>query len=187
MSQTKLLLDTNAYLRLAYTIHPLLFVSFGDENYTLYVTENFQAEFNRQPRFKKKFAWVNESKFMLNREKFLTLSNQEKKDIKLAETYIWDQNISLAAGASMVDVRALAAGYVLDIPVITDDKGMISLAESLGIKVMRILPLLSIMLKARHIDKSKIKELVGWLSYSKDLPYKNFIADVNAEFGFDLY
>ena len=186
MSQTKLLLDTNAYLRLAYTIHPLLFVSFGDENYTLYVIEDFQVEFNRQPRFKKKFAWVNENKFMLNREKFLTLSNQEKKDIKLAETYIWDQNISLAAGASMVDVRALAAGYVLDIPVITDDKGMISLAESLGIKMMRILPLLSIMLKARHIDKGKIKELVGWLSYTNDLPYKNFIEDVNAEFDLDL-
>ena len=85
-----------------------------------------------------------------------------------------------------MDVRALAAGYVLDIPVITDDKGMISLAESLGIKVIRILPLLSIMLKAKHIDKGKIKELVGWLSYTKDLPYKNFIEDVNAEFGLDL-
>ena len=88
MSQTKLLLDTNAYLRLAYTIHPLLFASFGDENYTLYVIEDFQVEFNRQPRVKKKFAWVNENKFMLNREKFLTMSNKEKKDIKWAETYI---------------------------------------------------------------------------------------------------
>jgi len=86
-----------------------------------------------------------------------------------------------------VDVRALATGYVLDIPLITDDKGMIGLAESLGIKVMRILSLLSIMQKARHIDKTKIKELVGWLSYTNDLPYKNFIEDVNAEFGLDLF
>lgn len=186
MSQTKLLLDTNAYLRLAYTIHPLLFVSFGDKNYTLYVIKEFQAEFSRQPRLKQNFPWVNESRFKLNRKKFLTLSNQEKNAVKLAETYIWDQNISQAAGASMVDVRALAAGFVLDIPVITDDKGMIGLAESLGIKVMRILSLLSIMLKTNHIEKSKIKELVGWLSYTNDLPYKNFIEDVNAEYDLDL-
>jgi len=186
MSQTKLLLDTNAYLRLAYTIHPLLFVSFGEKNYTLYVIEDFQSEFNRKPRLRQNFPWVNESKFKLNRKKLLTLSNQEKKDIKLAETYIWDQNISQAAGASIVDVRALATGFVLDIPVITDDKGMIGLAESLGIKVMRILSLLSIMLKTNQIEKNKIKELVGWLSYSKDLPYKNFIEDVNAEYDLDL-
>jgi hypothetical protein len=60
----------------------------------------------------------------------------------------------------------LSFGYILDIPVITDDKDMIDLADSLGIKAIRILALLSIMLKSNHIDIAKIKEFVGYLNYN---------------------
>ncbi len=35
MAQTKILLDTNSYLRLAVNLHPLLFVSYGKEFHTL--------------------------------------------------------------------------------------------------------------------------------------------------------
>ncbi|MEA9390931.1 hypothetical protein SJI19_10305 [Acerihabitans sp. TG2] len=37
MPQSKILVDTNAYLRLAKTIRPLLFVTFGDNEYCLYI------------------------------------------------------------------------------------------------------------------------------------------------------
>lgn len=110
MTQTKLLLDTNAYLRLAFTIHPLLFVSFGKENYTLYVIEGFQKEFDRKQRLKKSFPWVNKKEFKKNRSRHLTLSSQDNKNIAVAETFIWDHNISLGLGASDVDVRALSFG-----------------------------------------------------------------------------
>ncbi|MCK5695374.1 MAG: hypothetical protein KAH62_02010 [Desulfobacula sp.] len=186
MPQTKFLLDTNAYLRLAYTIHPLLFVSFGDKNYTLYVIEDFQKEFSRERRLKRNFPWINQKEYRQNRSKCLTLSTQDKKNIVLAETFIWEQNISLGLSASGVDVRALSVGYILSIPIITDDQGMINLAESLGIEVMRILSLLSIMLKSNHIGMDKITELVGYLDYTDDLPYKNFVKDVNKEFGLNL-
>ena len=186
MPQTKLLLDTNAYLRLAKTIHPLLFVSFGKENCTLYVIEDFQKEFNRQRRLKRGFPWVNSKKYKQNRSKYIALSSQDKKSIAVAETFIWDHNISFGLGASEVDVRALSFGYVLNVPVITDDKDMIELADSLGSKAMRILTLLSIMLSSNHIDIDKIKELVGYLNYTNDLPYKNFIKDINKEFGLEL-
>ncbi len=186
MPQTKLLLDTNAYLRLAYSIHPLLFVSFGKEEFTLYLIKDFQKEFERQQRLKRKFPWVNDEKFKKNRCKYLTLSKQNIKDINLAETYIWEQNINNGYGASPVDVRALSAGYVLDIPVITDDKNMIDLAKSMNIKVMRIMSLLIKMHEANHIDKTKIKELVGWLSYTNDLPYKTFLEEVLETFGIDI-
>jgi len=186
MPQTKLLLDTNAYLRLALTIHPLLFVSFGEENYTLYVIEDFQKEFNRRRRLKRGFPWVNQKEFRDNRSKLITLSNQNKKNIDIAQSFIWGQNISLGLGASEVDVRALSIGYVLNIPIITDDREMIELANSLSIKVMRILPLLSIMIDSNHIDLDKIKELVAYLEYTNDLPYKDFIKDVNEKLGLTL-
>ena len=37
MPQSKILVDTNAYLRLAKTIRPLLFMPFGDNEYCLYI------------------------------------------------------------------------------------------------------------------------------------------------------
>ena len=39
MAQQKLLLDSNAYLRLARSIHPLLFVEFGEDRTCLYLAE----------------------------------------------------------------------------------------------------------------------------------------------------
>ena len=37
MPQSKILVDTNSYLRLAKSIRPLLFVPFGDKEYCLYI------------------------------------------------------------------------------------------------------------------------------------------------------
>ena len=37
MPQRKLLLDTNAYLRLARSVHPLLFSDFGEDRICLYL------------------------------------------------------------------------------------------------------------------------------------------------------
>jgi hypothetical protein len=37
MAQSKILVDTNVYLRLAQSVKPLLFVPFGDKQFCLYV------------------------------------------------------------------------------------------------------------------------------------------------------
>ena len=50
MAQTKILLDTNSYHRLAENLHPLLFVPYGDENFTLYAHKDLRDECLRQPR-----------------------------------------------------------------------------------------------------------------------------------------
>ena len=186
MPQTKILLDTNAYLRLAQTIHPLLFVPFGEKEYTLYVIKEFQREFNRQKRLTRNFPWVNLKEFKENRSKSISLSNEDKKNIEIAWSFIWNHNVSQGFGASEVDVRALSVGYVLSIPVVTDDKDMIDLARSLGIKVMRILDLLAIMVDSDHITHEKIKELVSYLHYHDDLPHKYFIRDINKKFRLDI-
>lgn len=186
MPQAKLFLDTNAYLRLALTLHPLLFISFGEKNYTLYVIEDFQKEFNRRRRLKRNFPWVNQKEFRDNRSKLISLSRQNKRDIDIAYSFIWEQNISLGLGASDVDARALSIGHVMNIPIITDDRGMIELANSLSIKVMRILPLLHIMIDSNYIDLDKIKELVLYLDYTNDLPYKDFIKDINEKFDLNI-
>lgn len=44
MTQSKILVDTNAYLRLAKTIRPLLFNPFGDNGYCLYILPELNTE-----------------------------------------------------------------------------------------------------------------------------------------------
>ncbi len=44
MAQSKILVDTNAYLRLAKTIRPLLFMPFGENEYCLYILPELNEE-----------------------------------------------------------------------------------------------------------------------------------------------
>ena len=94
MSKYRILLDSNAYLRLANSFHPLLYKSFGNENYTLYLIPEFQKEFNKNPRLKNKFGWVNQPEYIENRKHQLRTIAKEKNDIKITYSYLWAQNIS---------------------------------------------------------------------------------------------
>ncbi len=177
MAQSKILLDSNAYFRLAYSKHPLLFVSFGKENYTLYVIEDLQKEFDRSPRLQNKFDWVNQKKFAENRKCKLNTSNKDKKNIEITYSYLWEYNISEVIGASPVDVKALAFGSVLDIPVVTDDADMKELGETFNIIVWGILDLLKLMYDCGHVDKTELNAIVGYIEYTNDLPYGKFMKD----------
>ena len=174
MPQSKILLDTNAYLRLAYNLHPLLFQEFGKKNYTLYVIDDFQKEFDRNPRLKNKFYWVNEPEFEENRKKRIKVSRQNKKDISVAQSVIWEENIARGLGSSKPDIRALAFGFVLDIPVVTDDNDMVNLGKVLGIEVWGILVLMKVMYDNKHVGIKELKGLVDYMDYNNDLPYFGF-------------
>jgi hypothetical protein len=60
MSIKRILLDSNAYLRLANSFHPLLHEPFGKDQYALYLIPEFQKEFDKNPRLANKFGWVNQ-------------------------------------------------------------------------------------------------------------------------------
>ena len=63
MSIKRILLDSNVYLRLANSFHPLLNEPFGKGPYALYLIPEFQKEFDKSPRLTNKFGWVNESEY----------------------------------------------------------------------------------------------------------------------------
>jgi len=182
MSKFKILLDSNAYLRLANSFHPLLGDSFGKKKYTLYLIPEFQKEFNKNPRLKNKFGWVDQQEYIENRKKRLRLLKQNKKDIQLTYSYLWAQNISEQFGASRVDVNALSYGSVLDIPVVTDDFDMKELASQFSIEVWGILDLLELMHKTKRARKEEINVLLGYLEYINDLPYPSFKREVKRKF-----
>jgi hypothetical protein len=121
MAETRVILDTNAYFRLAQSIHPLLSTAFGKQKYTLYVLKELQVEYDKNPRLTNRFAWVNYPEYISNRSQRLTLKIKEKPEIKRAYDFILDYVRNVHPGVSKIDVLALAHAEILAIPVVTDD------------------------------------------------------------------
>ena len=90
MRQTKLLLDTNSYLRLAQSIHPLLGKPFGNEKLTLYIHDKIEKELNRSQRLKTQFHWIEQEQYIRNRRKRLTHSKEERENIEFTYEHIWE-------------------------------------------------------------------------------------------------
>ena len=84
MPQRKLLLDTNAYLRLARSVHPLLFIEFGEDQTCLYLIEEFEQEFARSRRLRGKFPWVDAPEYQENRGVRLQIGRKERRAIQTA-------------------------------------------------------------------------------------------------------
>ena len=170
MPQRKILLDTNAYLRLAQTIRPLLGKSFGKENFTLYIHKRFDEEISKSPRLKSKFYWVNQNEYVQNRKKKLQLSNTEKEEIEFAFNFIWEYQNEFSLGLSRVDIYCVATALTLDIPLVTDDKNMIRTCREYDVEVFSTLRLLKLMLEKNFIDFNMINEIVEYWKYENDLP-----------------
>lgn len=170
MAQSKILLDTSCYLRLAVSIHPLLFQPFGDAEYCLYCLRELDEELMRSPRLQTKFHWALEREYRENRKNYLSLGKRERKEINRAYEFIWDYVQTDHRGVSRVDVLALAHGYALQIPVATDDKSMTEVGDSFDIKTFRSLDLLKLMHDADHISLLKVREIVAYWRYWKDVP-----------------
>lgn len=176
MAESRILLDTNAYFRLAQSIRPLLNAAFGDHNYTLYVLKELQDEYEKSPRLTNQFSWINDPEYVDNRSRRLALTNEEKIEIKRAYDFILDYVRNVHPGVSKVDVLGLAHGEQLAIPVVTDDDEMLQAAKDYGIKTMKTLELLKLMLDCNHIDMAKVREIAAYWVYMKDTP-KSFKTD----------
>lgn len=172
MPQNKILLDSNSYFRLAKSIHPLLFSTFGKKEYCLYVLVELEKEWNRSSRLQSKFSWVNEPEYQENRTKHLKLSRKELKELSVIFDFIWQEIQSTSPGPSRIDAQHLAYGYFLDIPVVTDDQDMYPVAKAFGIKIVSTLKLLNLMLVNEHIDIQKVRQIAAYWTYEGDTPAK---------------
>lgn len=184
MAQTKILLDSNSYFRLAKSIHPLLFQEFGDKSYCLYVLEELEREYARNPRLNNKFAWVNDPEYRENRAQRLTLSRLQKKELSTVYEFLWNHVQTVLPGPSRIDVTALCHGYVLGITVITDDADMIALAKAFDVNVKKTLELLRLMMDSGHVDIAAVRRVAAYWSYEDDRP-KDYHTDYRRLFGED--
>jgi predicted nuclease of predicted toxin-antitoxin system len=181
MSQTKILIDSNVYFRLAQSIRPLLQVEFGKEKYCLYVIKDLQTEYDSNPRLRNAFSWVNEPEYRKNRVCKLNVSRKERKQIEQAFEFIRSHARDAQLGTSNVDIRALAHAYILDIQIVTDDADMLTLAQDFGIKTLKTLEILKKMLDCRHIGIEMVRQIAAYWTYENDRP-KSFTTDYRSLF-----
>lgn len=170
MAQSKILLDTNSYLRLAKSVHPLLFVEFGSDPCCLYVIPEVHAELNKSPRLQTMFSWVSDPEYSANRTNFPAVSRKNLKEIDRACEILWDHVQTELPGPSRVDARNLAYSFVLGIPVVTDDRDMRELGQVFHIPTMASLELMSLMCRCNHITRSKVHQIMDYWRYTDDLP-----------------
>ncbi|MEQ1621451.1 MAG: DNA-binding protein [Methylococcales bacterium] len=176
MPQSKILVDTNAYLRLANTIRPLLFAPFGENEYCLYILPELNEELKNN-KLQNTFYWVTENEYVENRKHFPAIGRKQKKAINQAFEYVWDYVQTDLPGPSKVDALYVAYAIELDIPVVTDDQDMTALAKAFDAKVMPTLELLKIMLDCGHMDMKTIKGLYEYWRQFGDRP-----ANMEADF-----
>ncbi len=182
MVQNRILIDSNAYFRLAQSIHPLLDVEFDDKRYCLYCLKELQDEYNKSSRLKNAFSWVNDPDYVKNRSHLLKVTREETLEIRRSYEFILDYVRNVHPGVSKVDVLCLAHAEQLCIPVVTDDEEMRIAAEAYNIKTFKTLELLKLMLDCRYIDIKKIREIAAYWIYLNDKP-KDFIVDYKRLFG----
>jgi hypothetical protein len=183
MVQKKILLDSNVYFRLAYNIHPLLFVEFGDENYCLYVIDELVYELKNNPRLKNKFDWVMLKKFVENRKHPINIGSSQREEIERAFDLMW--GASKHTGVSEIDVKAVATAYILKIKLISDDAGVQELAKEYEVICLSTLEILKLMFDNDHIDMEKVRQTVTYCQYDNDFPHK-FTEEYKALFNEEL-
>jgi hypothetical protein len=175
MAQTKILVDTNSYIRLAKSIHPLLFQSFGEVEYCLYVLPELNKELANH-KLESRFHWINDAEYSENRRRFPTISRAQKNYIANTFEYIWEYVKADLPGPSRVDALYIAYALELDLPVVTDDQDMTTLATVFGAKTLSTMELLKIMFDSQHISGATVKGLFEYWRHITDLP-ANFSVD----------
>lgn len=178
------LLDTCSYLRLAYSIHPLLGTGFYPAPELAVVTSDVHYEWAKQPRLRTKFHWAGEERFVLNRDQnqINVTSAQSSKISKMLtniKTHASRREDAINAARCKIpsheDCSVLAHTFVfsstgISTIAVSDDKGMGWVANDLNIPFITTLDLVKRMVDARTQTVANVKAIAGYLNYELDLP-----------------
>jgi len=172
MPRKKLLVDSCSYFRLAQTIHPLLGEEFGStQKYILFLIEEFEREYMKSSRLKGKFGWVRQTEYLENRRRYrIRTTAEEKDDIEEISQNMSGFAVDEELTVSPEDIKGVATAYVCKIPIVSDDRDLMTLAEEFGVKCLKSLDLLSLMKKERHVTIDIVKQAVSYWAEVRDVP-----------------
>ncbi|HEY1059747.1 DUF4411 family protein [Limnobacter humi] len=176
---TLVLLDTNAYLRLAKRVRPAIGIKFGQKGYVLTIHKLVEDEVHNSPRLKSLFPWFDGEEFVKERlAKQIRLSEDEKASVTAAQSVlhqsVLDDVVRYSSNGrsppSPADCFLLALGQVREAIVVTDDLGMHALASDFDLKVWHGFQLLDKLRSAKVIDAELIRQIYVALENNGDLP-----------------
>jgi hypothetical protein len=176
---TLVLLDTNAYLRLAKRVRPAVGIKFGQKGYVLTIHKSVEDEVHRNPRLRATYPWFDSPEFVRERRaRQIRLSDADKASIQAAQSVLhgWvlaDPEPYITGGRSPpgeTDCWLLALGQVKPAIVVTDDLGMHALAKDFGILIWHGYELLDKLRSAKVIDPPLIREIYEALEANGDIP-----------------
>lgn len=176
---TLVLLDTNAYLRLAKRIRPMLGVTFGQKGYVLTILKQVEEEVHGSSRLRFRYPWFDSP--ALASERLATrvrLSTEENERLQAATSVLRAHVLNNVRGytsqdrtpPSPTDCFILAFGQIRPAIVVTDDLGMHLLARDFTIPVWHRHELLKKMLSAKLIESAQVCEIYEALENNNDLP-----------------
>lgn len=176
-----ILIDTNAYLRLAKHFSPLLGQKFVTPPEVLQVLSEVDREVSASPRLESKFSWALDAEYAQNRlQNLVKLSGKQPTEIFTAKSVVDGiSNQFKMSGEykrrgltppSPTDCLVLTYAYVLELQLVADDGGMQFLASQLSIKSMGSHELLKLMLDSNTITIAQIQALARYLNYIEDIP-----------------
>ncbi len=177
---TLVLLDTNAYLRLAKRIRPLLGKTFGQKDYELTVLKDVEEEVYRSNRLLFHYPWFDDPD--LNQErvcKRIRFKQNERQEIEAMTSvlrahvleHVEAYSTKRRSPPSHTDCFCLAFGQVRPAIVATDDLGMHQLAHEFEIPIFHCHEVLKKMLTAKMIDREMVMEIYDALERNNDLPH----------------
>ena len=175
---TLVLLDTNAYLRLAKRIRPLLGQKFGQKDYVLTILKDVEEEVHRSARLKYNYPWFDAVSLADERLAHSPRLSKEDKAKLAAATSVIHGLVQMDAARFMVkgrsppsfiDCRVLAFGQIRPAIVVTDDLGMHELANMLDIEIWHGPELMKKMLSAKAINNDLVREIYTALEANNDL------------------
>jgi hypothetical protein len=164
------LLDTNAYLRIADSFHPLIATTFGSPPCKLRVVPALDQELKRSPRLSSKFHWASSEIYAEDRHHYLRVPSDKRKEIEKNLEYIRETAQDLEIATSPVDNFCLAYALALGATVVTDDNPMTSLAVEFEIPVTETIDLLKIIYDAGRASLQEIKDAVTVIEGRDDIP-----------------
>lgn len=179
MSAT-VLLDTNAYLRLAKRIQPLLGRKFNPaKEYVLIVLKEVSDEVHRQPRLVRKYPWFDGPDYAEERRRHGVRLTKAQKDEAAVNQKFLLSHVARNASAylshgrdlpSVTDCYVLSVAMVCSWCVATDDENMQILCREFGVECLYAFDVLHKLLSAAMIDKAKVVEIYEALETNRDLP-----------------
>jgi hypothetical protein len=173
------ILDTNAYLRLAKRIRPILGFEIGQKQYVLKVLPSVEKEVIRNLVLAEKFPWFDGTAYAVERAAHKVRFTKEQRaswesTSSVLRAYVARNSANFKNPPSNVDCDVLACGLdeVLDALVVTDDESMLALSSQFGIKCISSNQLLKILLSAKVIDKEKVREIFDAMAINGDMPQR---------------